>query len=79
MGISGVAAGYGLDGWMQAFDRSASLVSNAANGLTDPNYGGADLVDGMVGMDMAADGFKASLAAFRTQDEMLGTLLDVQA
>jgi hypothetical protein len=36
-------------------------------------------VDGMVGMDLAADGFKASLAAFRTADEMLGSLLDIQA
>jgi hypothetical protein len=82
-GLLGVGSGYGLSGWMQAFDASASTVSAAsgvaANEKADAASGGPDLVDGMVGMDLAADGFKASLAAFRTADDMLGTLLDMQA
>lgn len=83
-GLAGLSSGYGLRTWLQAFDRSASSVTTAA-ALTanDPaqssSNGTAGLVDGMVGSDLAAYGVKASIAALRTADEMLGTVIDLHA
>jgi flagellar hook protein FlgE len=37
------------------------------------------MVDAMVGMRLAANGVKANIAVVKTADEMLGTLLDMQA
>ena len=71
--ISGLASGYGLQGWMQAFDGAASAVSAAAQ----PDASNSDLVDGMVGMGLDADGVKASISVLRTADEMLGTVIDL--
>lgn len=66
--LVGIGGGYGLQGWMQAFDRSASQVA-----------GGGDLVNGMVGTMVAAEGVKASIAVLHSADEMVGTLLDALA
>jgi hypothetical protein len=74
-GLAGISGGYGLQGWMQAFDSAASSVSAAG----DPTQAGPDLVDGMIGMHLAADGLKASIAAIHTADEMVGTVLDMLA
>ena len=52
---------------LHVFDRSANKT------------GSGDLVDGMVGMNLAAAGVKANVAVLRSTDEMLGTLLDMQA
>ena len=40
---------------------------------------GPDLVDGMIGADLAAISVKANVAVLRTADEMLGKLLDIHA
>ncbi len=68
---------------MRAFDRSASAVSGAAAqlGSDAANQTGdsSDLIDGMIGMHLAAAGVKANVAVLRTADEMLGTLLDMHA
>jgi len=40
---------------------------------------GADLVDGMVGMNLSAIGVRAGVAVIRSQDDMLGTILDMLA
>jgi hypothetical protein len=66
--LAGISGGYGLQSWMQAFDRSSSQV-----------VGGGDLVDGMVGTLVAAEGVKASITVLRSADEMVGTLLDALA
>ena len=59
-----ISAARGIQASMHAFERSA----------TSP-----DLIDGMVGMGVAAIDVKANIAVFRTTDEMLGTLLDMKA
>lgn len=83
-GLTGISSGYGLQGWMEAFDRSASVMTDAASAAASdpaqsPASGAPDLVDGIVGSDLAAFGAKASIAALRTADEMLGTLIDLRA
>jgi hypothetical protein len=60
---------------MQAFDRAAASVSTA----TSPTSSGSDLVGAMVGLGQAACHVKAKVGVVRTADEMLGTLLDMQA
>ncbi len=44
-----------------------------------PRARGADLVDGMVGMSLSAIGVRAGVAVIRSQNEMLGTILDMRA
>ena len=65
-GLSSLSAS-GLQASMRAFDRAASAVS------------GPDVIDSVVGMRVAANAVKANVAVVRTADEMLGTLLDMQA
>ncbi len=83
MGSSAVGAAQGIQAWMRVFDRSAASVSGAAaqlnNEAADQTGSGSDMIDGMVGMNVAAAGVKANIAVFRTADEMLGTLLDMKA
>jgi hypothetical protein len=74
----------GLQASMQMFDRSASTVNRAtalsSNESADASSrGGPDLIDGIVGTDLAAYAVKANIAVIRTADEMLGTLLDLHA
>ena len=88
-GLAGISSGYGLQGWLQAFDRSAYAVSASSVLATSSQAGGnsadptssatPDLVDGLVGSDLASVGAKASIAALRTADQMLGTLIDLRA
>jgi len=82
-GLSALNGSQGLQAAMRAFDRSSGAVSNAAaqasNGLPDLASSGPDMVDAMVGMGLAASDVKANIAVVRTADEMLGTLLDMQA
>ena len=84
-GLAGLSGGYGLQSWMQAFDRSASAVANATSlalnaDSADASTGqSADLIDGLVGSDLAAYGAKASIAVIRASDEMLGTVIDLHA
>ena len=81
-GLSSLSAS-GLQASMRAFDRSANAVSSAAaqasNGLPDSTTSGPDVIDSVVGMRVAANDVKANIAVVRTADEMLGTLLDMQA
>jgi hypothetical protein len=65
-GLSSLGAS-GVQASMQAFDRAASGVN------------GPDLIDSAVSMRVAASDVKANIAVVRTADEMLGTLLDMQA
>lgn len=83
-GLAGLSGGYGLQSWMQAFDRSASAVVSASslplNDSAEASTGeAADLVDGLVGSDLAAEGVKASIAVLCAADEMLGTVIDLRA
>jgi flagellar hook protein FlgE len=84
-GLSSLNASQGLQASMRLFDRSAAAVSSAtaqaSNDLSDPtaSSSGPDMVDAMVGMRLAANGVKANIAVVKTADEMLGTLLDMQA
>jgi flagellar hook protein FlgE len=82
-GSSALSAIGGIHAWMQAFDRSAASVNAAsAQGLDGADVAASstgDLVDGMVGMDLAETGVRANIAVLRTSDEMLGTLLDMRA
>jgi hypothetical protein len=68
---------------VRAFDRSAGEVSaatsSALNGSPDLTSNAADMVDGMVGSQHAADGVKASITVLRSADAMVGTLLDMFA
>lgn len=73
-GLSGISSGYGLQSWIQAIDTSSLAVTNAASEAL-----AADLVDCLVGSDLASYGVKASIAALRTADAMLGTVIDLQA
>ena len=82
-GSASISAAQGIQGWLRAFDRSASAVSGAAAqfGSDAANQTGSssDMIDGMIGMHLAAAGVKANVAVLRTADEMLGTLLDMTA
>ena len=73
MTISSVS---GIQNLTRVFDRAAGTV-NAAS--ADASASGPDLVDGMVGTNLAASGIKANIAVLRTTDEMLGSLLDMRA
>jgi hypothetical protein len=69
----------GLQASMQMFDRSAATVTRSTALSTDASSSGPDLIDGIVGTDLAAYAVKANIAVIRTADEMLGTLLDLHA
>ena len=71
----------GIQGLLQAFDRSAAAVTRATAQVdsADPADNGPDLVDGMIGMHQAEYGVRANIVAFKAADEMLGTLLDLRA
>jgi len=77
-GLGATSAMNGIQASLQAFDRSAALVAQATT-APDGATSGSELVDGMVGANLAAVGVKANVAVLRTADEMLGTLLDIQA
>jgi hypothetical protein len=77
-GLGATSAMNGIQASLQAFDRSASIVAQAAT-APDSASSGPDLIDGMVGANLAAVGVKANVAVLRTADEMLGTLLDLHA
>jgi hypothetical protein len=77
--MNGIGAGQGIQAWIRAFDGSATTVNNAAAKLADDSAGPTDLVDGMVGMRLSAIGVRAGVAVVRTQDQMLGTILDMLA
>ena len=53
--------------------------SSASGTSGSSSSSAADLIDGLVGSDLAAYGVKASIAVLRTADEMLGTVIDLQA
>jgi len=72
--MGGIGPTRGSQQWFGAFDRSAAMVTEACAGAR-----GADLVDGMVGMNLSAIGVRAGVAVIRSQDEMLGTILDMLA
>jgi flagellar hook protein FlgE len=84
-GLSSLSASQGLQASMRIFDRAAAAVSiataQASNELADPAASSSvpDMVDAMVGMRLAANGVKANITMVKTADEMLGTLLDMQA
>jgi hypothetical protein len=86
-GSSALSAAGGIQAWMQLFDRSAASVNAAAAQTADqpsvsvPGTSPAspDVVDGMVGTQLAATGIRANIAVLKTADEMLGTLLDIRA
>ena len=78
-GSSALASVLGIQRWMQTFDRSATAVSAAAEPDDARTDAGPDLVDGLVGMQTAVYGVKANITVLRASDEMLGTLLDMQA
>jgi len=78
MNSSALSATGGIRAWMQVFERSAASVNAAPTEAPDAGPG-SDLIDGMVGMRLAASGVKANVAVLKTADEMLGTLLDLQA
>jgi X-X-X-Leu-X-X-Gly heptad repeat protein len=78
-GFGVTSAMNGIQTSLRAFDRSAAAVAQATAGSASATDGSPDLVDGMVGASLAGDGVKANLAVLRTADEMLGTLLDIQA
>lgn len=81
MVVSGAAQG--IQAWMRVLDRSATAVNaataQATNQTANPSSGGPDLIEAMVGMNLAAVGVKANIAVLRTADEMLGSLLDLRA
>ncbi len=71
--MNGIGASQSIQAWMRAFDRSAA-AAQIADGSD-----ASDLVDGMVGMRLAAAGVRAGVALIRTQDQMLGSVLDMLA
>jgi hypothetical protein len=75
--LGATSAMNGIQSSLRAFDRSAAMVAQATT--ADGASTGPDLVDGMIGTDLAAIGVKANVAVLRTADEMLGTLLDIHA
>ena len=81
--LSSLNGSQGLQAALRAFDRSSSAISNAtaqaSNGLADSTTTGPDVIDGVVGMRLAANDVKANVAVVRTADEMLGTILDMKA
>jgi flagellar hook protein FlgE len=76
MNVSSVS---GIQNLTRVFDRAAATVSAASADTAAASGSGPDLVDGMVGMNLAASGIKANIAVLRTSDEMLGSLLDMRA
>ena len=72
--ISGAQA---LSAWFVAFDRDSAAVSRTSpDSIPSPSD---DLIDGMVGMQSDAIGVRAAIQAVRSQDEMLGSILDLLA
>jgi hypothetical protein len=81
--LAGISASQGIQAGLRAFDRSAAQVTGAAAELsnqasTEPGSP-SDMIDGMVGLDVAGAAIKANIAVFKTTDEMLGSLLDMKA
>jgi len=79
-GSAGISAMQGIQAGIRAFDRSAAQVTGAAAQLSNDQAGSpADMIDGMVGLQVGGAAIKANIAVLRTADEMLGTLLDMKA
>jgi hypothetical protein len=78
-GLGATSAINGIQTSLRAFDRSASMVAQAASATDSAASGSPDLVDGIIGTNLAVVGLKANIAVLRTADEMLGTLLDIHA
>ena len=78
--MGGIGASQGIQAWLQAFNQSSASVVRATASSAQPTANaGSELIDGMVGTSLDAIGVRAGVSVVRTQDEMLGTLLDMLA
>ena len=62
---------------MAAFDRDSSSVSRAASEASSSATD--DLTDGMVGMQTDEIGVRQGIQIIRSQDEMVGSIIDMLA
>ena len=74
--ISGAA---GIQSALGSFDYSAATINRSVADGPDAPSTSSDLVNGMVGMGLSAIDVRAGVALIRTQDQMLGTLVDMLA
>ena len=82
--MNSIGASQSLQAWTRAFNRSASTVTRSTGGLandqTNPSPAPCDdLIDDMVGMQADAIGVHAPIQVIRTQDQMLGSIIDMLA
>src|SRR5207253_2871074 len=68
-GSAGISAAHGIQAWLRAFDRSATAISGSAAQLgsdaANQTGNSADMVDGMIGLQLAAAGVKAHVDVAR--------------
>ena len=78
--MNSIGSARGIQNWLGAFDSAAASVTRSTATATNPTAATSDsLIDGMASLNQSAAGVHAAIQVARTQDEMLGTLLDVQA
>ena len=78
--MNGIGPAQGVQNWLSAFDRAAATVTRSTTPVSDPAAPSSDsLIDGMVGLNESAAGVHAAVTVIKTQDEMLGSVIDMLA
>jgi hypothetical protein len=78
--MNGVSPAQGIQNWMSAFNRAATTVTRSTAVDTDSSASTSDsLTDGMVGLGESAAGVHAAIQVIKTQDQMLGSIVDMLA
>jgi hypothetical protein len=75
--MNSIGAVSGLSTWLAAFDRDSAVVSRASSDSSSSPT--ADLTDGMVGMQSDAIGVRLGIQIIKSQDEMVGSIIDMLA
>ncbi|WP_300367176.1 flagellar biosynthesis protein FlgE [Hydrogenimonas sp.] len=61
----------------EAFDASRTVITNGPEAVSEPTGQPTDLSRELPEQVVISGGFEAQLSTIRTEDEMLGTLLDM--
>jgi hypothetical protein len=78
--MNSIGPAQGIQDWLGTLDRAATTVTRTTTPVSDPATASTDsLVDGMVGLNETAAGVHAAIAVIKTQDQMLGSIIDMLA
>jgi hypothetical protein len=76
--MNSISAVLGLSAWLAAFDRDAAAISCTSPDTTSASPSD-DFVTAMAAIPSDVIGVRAAIQVVRSQDEMLGSMLDMLA